>query len=75
MELAVIGSLFLIFVPAGFTLVHQFDKQYRQEAMHSVVELSRVSLSMWIAVFAGRKKSVYRTINEQQFIRKGDKLH
>lgn len=72
-ELAVLGSIYLCFIPVGFALVRVIDSRYRKEAMYFGVELTRLGLSLWMGVLSGWKKSAYRTIIDQSFMEKGEK--
>ena len=67
-QMSVLGTIYLAFVPLGFIIVKYFDARYKKEGMFFFVELIRFGCSFWLAMLAGWKKSAYRSIIDSSFM-------
>jgi hypothetical protein len=66
--LALLGTIYLTFVPVGFVLIRWVEVNYRKEVMYFGVELIRFALNVWLAILCGWKKSSYRRIIDKSFM-------
>lgn len=74
-QMTTLGLVYLAFVPIGFVVIRYVSTRYKKEGMFFSVELVRFGMSYWLALLAGWKKSVYRTIIDQSFMEKGEKFY
>jgi hypothetical protein len=74
-QMSILGTVYLAFVPIGFIIVRYVGTRHKKEAMFFGVELVRFGVSYWLALLAGWKKSAYRSIIDESFMEKGDKFY
>ena len=72
-QLGILGSLYMTFIPISLILVNIVDSHSRKEAMFFMVEGGKYALCMWLGYLCGSKKSIYRNIQDGSFMEKGDK--
>jgi len=60
----------MTFVPIGFVAIRFVSNRYKKEAMFFAMELTRFAVNIWLALLAGWKKSVYRSIVDGSFMEK-----
>lgn len=72
-ELLILGTIYLTFIPMSLYLVKFIETKYRKEAMYFGVELVRYGLNIWLTILAISKKSTYRSVINKSFMEKEDK--
>lgn len=75
LQLTMLGLLYMCFVPLSLIGIRYVDNRYKKETMFLWVEMSRLLLTLWLGVLAGRKKSAYRSIIEGSFMEKAEKYY
>ena len=74
-ELAILGTIYLTFLPASMYLITYIDTKYRKEAIYCIIEIIRYLLNVWLAGLSAMKSSTYRKIIDKSFMEKGDKYY
>lgn len=74
-ELGVLGTIYLTFLPASMYFVTFIDTKYRKEAIYCTIEVIRYLLNVWLVGLSAFKSSTYRKIIDKSFMEKGDKYY
>ena len=74
-QLGILGSLHLTFLPALIYLINYVDARYRKESLYFLIELTSFGLNFWLVILSGSKSSAYRKIIDKSFMEKGDKYY
>ncbi len=68
LELAILGTIYLTFLPASIYLVEFIDPKYRKDVMYIGIEIIRYVLNVWLVILSGSKTSAYRKIIDKSFM-------